>query len=190
MIFHDFQSLWEPWLYSIRWPLNGILRVIGERSSFRFFKRLVGRSDPRNKKWWVIFWNDGPKHMKLITLDILVVCFNYTLTQTLVKLVLSSHSKKKTNYCLMQVKSIAECSKGSILQSFRPSLSYHLLLRPLFYLSLSGCIRQVLLFWQHTQHGTQWLSGRVLDSRPRGREFEPHQRHWVVVLEQDTFILA
>ena len=38
--------------------------------------------------------------------------------------------------------------------------------------------------------GAQWLSGRVLDSRPRGREFEPHQRLWGVVLEQDTFILA
>ena len=38
-----------------------------------------------------------------------------------VNTVLSGHSKKKTNYCLMQVKSIAEC----ILQSFRPSLTYH-----------------------------------------------------------------
>ena len=38
--------------------------------------------------------------------------------------------------------------------------------------------------------GAQWLSGRVLDSRPKGRGFEPHQRHCVVVLEQDTFILA
>ena len=36
----------------------------------------------------------------------------------------------------------------------------------------------------------QWLSGRLLDSRPRGRGFEPRQRHFVVVLEQDTFILA
>ena len=36
----------------------------------------------------------------------------------------------------------------------------------------------------------QWLSRRVLDSRPRGRGFEPHRRHCVVVLEQDTFILA
>ena len=27
-------------------------------------------------------------------------------------------------------------------------------------------------FW-----GAQWLSGRVLDSRPRGRGFEPHRRH-------------
>ena len=38
--------------------------------------------------------------------------------------------------------------------------------------------------------GAQWLSGRVLDSRPMGRGFEPHRRHCVVVLEQDTFILA
>ena len=38
--------------------------------------------------------------------------------------------------------------------------------------------------------GVQWLSGRVLDSRPRGRGLEPHQRHCVVVLEQDTLILA
>ena len=38
--------------------------------------------------------------------------------------------------------------------------------------------------------GAQWLSGRVLDLRPRGRGFEPHRRHCIVVLEQDTFILA
>ena len=28
------------------------------------------------------------------------------------------------------------------------------------------------------------------DSRPSGRGFEPYRRHCVVVLEQDTFILA
>ena len=28
--------------------------------------------------------------------------------------------------------------------------------------------------------GAQWLSGRVLGSRPRGRGFEPHRRHCVV----------
>ena len=38
--------------------------------------------------------------------------------------------------------------------------------------------------------GARWLSGRVLDSRPKGRGFEPHRRHCVVVLEQHTFILA
>ena len=43
-----------------------------------------------------------------------------------VKPVFKGHSQKdrkfvfKTNYRLMQVKSIAECSKGSILQYFRP----------------------------------------------------------------------
>ena len=41
----------------------------------------------------------------------------------------------------------------------------------------------------HTK-GAQWLSGRVLHLRPRGCRFEPHRRHCVVVLEQDTFILA
>ena len=41
-----------------------------------------------------------------------------------------------------------------------------------------------------TLWGAQWLSGRVLDSRPRGRWFEPNRRHCAVVLEQDTFILA
>ena len=45
----------------------------------------------------------------------------------------------------MQVKSIAKCSKGSILQYFRPSLSYHLSIRSLFCLFLSGRARQVLL---------------------------------------------
>ena len=53
----------------------------------------------------------------------------------------------KSDYCLMQVKSIAECSKGSILQYFRPSLSYHLSLRSLFCVRLSGRLRQVLLLF-------------------------------------------
>ena len=49
-----------------------------------------------------------------------------------VKPVLSGHSYRrqkkvfKTDNHLMQVKSIAKCSKGSILQHFKPSLSYHL----------------------------------------------------------------
>ena len=46
----------------------------------------------------------------------------------------------------MQVKSIAECSNGSILQYFRPSLSYHLTVRFLFCLFLSDCFTQVLLY--------------------------------------------
>ena len=38
--------------------------------------------------------------------------------------------------------------------------------------------------------GGQWLRGRVLDSRLRGSRFKPHRRHCIVVLEQDTLILA
>ena len=38
--------------------------------------------------------------------------------------------------------------------------------------------------------GAQWLSGREVDLRARGRGFEPHRCHCIVVLEQDKFILA
>ena len=33
--------------------------------------------------------------------------------------------------------------------------------------------------------GAQWLSGRVLDSRPRGRGSEPHRRHCIVPLNKN-----
>ena len=46
------------------------------------------------------------------------------------------------------------------------------------------------LWYTILQMGAQLLSGRVVGSRPRGLRFEPHWGHCVVVLEQDTFILA
>ena len=46
----------------------------------------------------------------------------------------------------MKVKRIEECSKGNILQCVRPSLSYHLSLRSLFCLILSGRLRQGSLY--------------------------------------------
>ena len=49
----------------------------------------------------------------------------------------------------MQVKSIAECSNGRILQYFWPSLLYHWWLKSLFCLFLSGHLRQVLLYVIH-----------------------------------------
>ena len=49
----------------------------------------------------------------------------------------------KTDYRLMQVKSIAECSKGSILKYFRPPLSYRLSLRPLFCLCLIAVLHRI-----------------------------------------------
>ena len=33
--------------------------------------------------------------------------------------------------------------------------------------------------------GAQWLSGRVLDSRPKGSGSEPHRRHCVVSLSKN-----
>ena len=59
------------------------------------------------------------------------------------------------------------------------------------------CIISVLAFfltsaWNDLPFkvGAQWLSGRVFDWRLRGCGFEPHWRHCVVVLGQETFILA
>ena len=40
-------------------------------------------------------------------------------------------------------------------------------------------------FFFFFSEGAQWLSGRVLDSRPRGRGFEPHRRHCVVSLSKN-----
>ena len=37
--------------------------------------------------------------------------------------------------------------------------------------------------------GAQWLSGRVLDSRPKGRGFEPHRRHCLVSLSKTQLYL-
>ena len=82
------------------------------------------------------------------------ILFSYMYTpfpgysKTCVKRLLSKDRKLvfKANYPFMQVKSSAECSKGSILQYFRPSLSYHWSLRYLFCLFLSVCFTQVLAY--------------------------------------------
>ena len=36
-----------------------------------------------------------------------------------------------------------------------------------------------------SSQGVQWLSGRVFDSRPKDRRFEPHRRHCVVSLSKN-----
>ena len=41
------------------------------------------------------------------------------------------------------------------------------------------------LMFMFPNKGSQWLSGRVLDSRPRDRGFEPHRRHCVVSLSKN-----
>ena len=76
-------------------------------------------------------------------------CLIYS--ETCVKWPLSKRSKLifKTNYRLIQVKSITE---WSILQYYRPSLSCHLSLKPLFSVVLSGRFTQVLLYSIKHEH--------------------------------------
>ena len=50
------------------------------------------------------------------------------------------------NGSLMKVESIAECSKGSILQYFWPALNNNRSWRPIFGLIESGRFKQVLLY--------------------------------------------
>ena len=70
------------------------------------------------------------------------------------------------------------CYKGTILQRNYRKMTMKWPFSYYFFVKLHG------------KKGAQWLSGRVLDSRPRGHGFQPHWRHCLVVLEQDTFILA
>ena len=53
--------------------------------------------------------------------------------------------------------------------------------------SISDSLSVLMLCPRERSQGEQWLSGRVLDSRPRGCGFEPLLRHCVVVLEQDIY---
>ena len=55
-------------------------------------------------------------------------------------------------------------------------------LRLLVVCKLGGTGRSFLLYIR--VRGGQWLSGRVLDSRPRGRWFEPQRRHCDVSLSK------
>ena len=106
-----------------------------------------------------------PMQQDQISSDKALICPKYSKTLTLpytVKPVKNGHFQihrklvYKTNYRLMQVKSIAECSKGSILQYFRPSLSYHLSLSSLFFLFLSGSFSQILLYNLKCEKSSCW----------------------------------
>ena len=49
----------------------------------------------------------------------------------------------------------------------------------------SSLFLQVMRTTIKSRMGAQWLSGRVLDSRPKGRGFETHRRHCVVSLSKN-----
>ena len=92
-----------------------------------------------------------------------------------VKPVLSSHSKRhqklvfKTDYCLMQVKSIAECSMSLI---------------SLFCLFLSGCLRHVLLY---VQLGCQCNYKRKIERGKTNHAIVKHDKRYSVGAEKLKF---
>ena len=51
---------------------------------------------------------------------------------------------------------------------------------------IGTCFHHISREWKPRSvlRGAQWLSGRVLDSRPRGRGFEPNRRHCNVSLSK------
>ena len=49
----------------------------------------------------------------------------------------------------------------SILQYVRPALSYHLSLRPVFCIFLSGRLRQVLLYIESLLYQIEWKTASV-----------------------------
>ena len=105
------------------------------------FGHLVNKGQMLTKKFFHIVKNKCKFTPIMVAAELPLILVN---SKTCVKWPLSKRPKLvfKTNYRLMQVKSIAE---WSILQYFRPSLSYQLLLRSLFCLFLSGRFTQVLL---------------------------------------------
>ena len=56
--------------------------------------------------------------------------------------------------------------------------------------AFDDCRHDIIIVAVTVLLGSLWLSGRVLDSRPKGHGFEPHWHHCVLYLEQDTFSLA
>ena len=45
-------------------------------------------------------------------------------------------------------------------------------------------IPNYIVILSDTEEGAQWLSGRVLDSRPKGCGFKPHRHPCIVILSK------
>ena len=112
-------------------------------------------------------------------------------------------------------KNFEECltSLSTFFQSYRGHLSSHWYFYALSYSSpfISSRLNCLLLFTFSMNHyssvngysqlffysilpgifiphlGVHWLSGRVLDSRPRGCVFEPHRHHYAVSLSKTHY---
>ena len=87
----------------------------------------------------------------------------------------------KTDICLMLVKSIAECSTGSILQCFWHALSCHLSLRPflsIFEWQLKTGFT-VFIFYDTKNNISNFLKLKLLYVLCRSQwHFSPYRLHW------------
>ena len=83
------------------------------------------------------------------------------------------YSNKNTVFTMFQIFSHLAFVKKQISDILCCELHLHCLSQPM------NILNHLLV------RGAQWLSGRVLNSRPKGRRFEPHRRHFVVSLSKN-----
>ena len=99
-------------------------------------------------------------------------CEKKSTIQYTVKPVLSGHSKRRPKIgfqdrLLLNVgQKYCRMLQESILQYFQPSLSYHLSLRTLFSLCLSGRLRQILLYLKQSFSDKHLLNEVLLPCLP------------------------
>ena len=67
----------------------------------------------------------------------------------------------------------------------KPAFQNRLSQRPKHLKTVEIQMRRLLISRLICFKGARWLIGRVLDSRPRGRGFEPHRHHCVVSLSKN-----
>ena len=77
--------------------------------------------------------------------------------------------------------SLSQTTGTTLLSRANDTIKYVTIQNNTVYCFISSYLRHL----QNTFKGAQWLSGRVLDSRPKGRGFEPHRRHCVVSLSKN-----
>ena len=137
------------------------------------------QEDPSRHNWKIVDW-DVKNRQKQTNICLFTYLKNnqkyiisvFIWNQSTVKKLCKMTGLKKfvfnTNYCLlMQVKSIAKC-KGSILQYFWPSLSYHLSVRSLLCLFLSSHFTLISLYFGCGLPSDVPMSFILLWSKPRG----------------------
>ena len=124
-----------------------------------------------------------------------MIHWNIRLNLVTVKPVLSTHSEiDKTKAwrpfgILMQVKRTAEYSHGAFCSTFDLHKAITSLGNLFFSLLLSGCLRQVLLYFKPNKKERNGSVGRVLDLGWESHWFETHRRHNIESLRKTLYAL-